>query len=212
MESSAPLASDMGTAWVGPNGTVAADQLAHVNGSANSSAAGQRRLGLPVREVQFPGDSRGRIRRRWMLISDLIALAAAALVFALLYSANWEATAGPPLALMLTAFVLVWTGGSALLGYYHLPERRLDYTMGDDVVPLILISTLASWGSLMAASALSTGIVPIGSWIALWLTAILTVHVARFVMRRMIVNRPWFRQRILMVGTKSDLRSRPPPP
>ena len=72
-----------------------------------------------------------------MLISDLIALTAAAVLFDLLYSATWDANAGPPIALML-AFVLVWISGSALLGYYHLPERRLDYTMGDDVVPLIL--------------------------------------------------------------------------
>lgn len=200
LEGSAPAASGA-RKWLDHEPTTAAADAA-----ARVKAAEQHAHDLIFGDDLFPGDSRGRVRRRWMLGADVLGIFASAIVAQLFHTGAWVTDESGSTGLLIIAFAVIWVGAYGLLGYYHLPERRLDYSLGDDFVPVLLVTTLAAWGGLVTAALTASGAILLEPWVLLWASTIVLVHCVRTVVRKVSVARAWYRQQVLVVGTSSDLR------
>jgi exopolysaccharide biosynthesis polyprenyl glycosylphosphotransferase len=142
----------------------------------------------------------GRMRRRAMVTADVIGLFSASALLGLWTAREHDAGTGLVAALFLGAVtVLLWVALAAAYGLYRRDEQRADLTTTDDVVPVLVIASLAVWTILVAFTVTSTN-VPISTLVALWVAVIACVLVARGLARTVARSRPRFLQNTLIVG------------
>ena len=147
---------------------------------------------------------RGYVLRRLLAISDILALASAFLAMV----AVLKITGRPPIdSSDLWLFVVLlplWPLLATLLKLYHIGDRSLDYSVADQIGPVILVATVWNWTWLLARGVIGTGPVQMAPSISLWITAIALVLAYRFAVIVLSRSTHWYRQRVLMIGEPED--------
>jgi exopolysaccharide biosynthesis polyprenyl glycosylphosphotransferase len=151
------------------------------------------------------GDARGYVLRRLLAVSDLIALVLGWGIA----QAGMSILAGrhvmPDDQLLFILLLPLWTYISSLLRLYHLPDRRLDHSLADEIGPVALAATVWSWAFLLTRAAFTSGAVEVMPSVAFWVTSIVTVLALRSLTRRLARGRRWYRQRVTVIGTPADI-------
>jgi exopolysaccharide biosynthesis polyprenyl glycosylphosphotransferase len=145
---------------------------------------------------------RGRLRRRALMAADLAALLTACALVSFVTAAVQTASALEALlaALFLAAVLLsLWTGLATIYGLYRREEQRADLTTTDDIVPVVVLLSLASWVTLVVATLTGTTM-PMSLVVGLWASAVVLVVAGRTVVRGLRQQWPKCVENTLIVG------------
>jgi exopolysaccharide biosynthesis polyprenyl glycosylphosphotransferase len=154
----------------------------------------------------FAGDNRGFVFRRWLAVTDLTALITSWL---LVIGIGGALGRTPMLGDDVLLFVLclpLWLAIANAVGLYHLPDRRLGHSLADEIGPISFALTLWSWGYLLARAALGSETVELAPMVGLWAIALVAVPGMRALTRAIARHRPWYQQRVAVLGTPVDVR------
>jgi exopolysaccharide biosynthesis polyprenyl glycosylphosphotransferase len=167
---------------------------------AGGSPAAVAALPVPLRSepsqaVGRPGDVRGRMLRRLLLASDVVALCAAFLGAQLAFG-----TLGPADLLLLLASIPVWV----LLAYghrlYHLDSYRADHGAADEIGPILQMATLWSWSMLLAIYAVRPEHVSVPKIALFWALTLTFLIALRAATRAFARRQIWYLQNAVVVG------------
>ena len=155
---------------------------------------------------RLAGDTRGFVLRRWLAVSDLTSLSLAwALVVAAGVALGRPTAFGDDVLLFVVALP-VWLGIANALGLYHLPDRRLGHSLADEIGPIAFALTMWSWAFLLARAVAGPDTVELLPLVGLWAIALITVPGLRALTRAIARRRPWYQQRVAVLGTPVDVR------
>jgi hypothetical protein len=116
---------------------------------------------------------RGWLLRRSLLLADLLGLALAYLLAAVLVGGHMSATLGSPSALALFIVTLpCWVVVAKLQGLYDRDEERANHSTSDEIVGVFQLVTMGVW--LLLVGAYLTGLVApdIGNVATFWALAV----------------------------------------
>ena len=99
----------------------------------------------------------------------------------------------------------LWTYIASLLRLYHLQDRSFDLSSLDEIGPIALAATTWSWFFLLSRAALESGPIQVFLSMALWLAMIVAIPACRSLVRTYARGRPWYRQRVAIVGVPADI-------
>jgi len=151
------------------------------------------------------GDNRGFVLRRWLAVSDLAALILA-WIASLALATTFDRTPTVIDSVVFVALLPAWMAIANALGLYHLPDRRLGHSLADEIGPIILALTLWSWAFLLGRAVVDTNSVELLPSVGLWAFAIITVAGLRAATRALSRHRPWYQQRVAVMGTPGDVQ------
>lgn len=161
------------------------------------------RVGAPsVRSWRRRPPQGGRMRRRALLTADVIALLVACAIVGFSAAARHDIPFLSAIGLSLffaLVSILLWQGFAAVYGLYRREEERADLTTTDDVVPVLVIASLALW-TIFVASTMTGTRIPASVLVGLWVAAVVAVLSARAVARSLARRRPRFLENTLIVG------------
>ena len=150
------------------------------------------------------GDNRGFVLRRWLAVSDLAALILA-WIASLAFATTFDRTPTVIDSVVFVALLPAWMAIANALGLYHLPDRRLGHSLADEIGPIILALTLELGlpaGARGGRHKLGRAAPSVGAWAF----AIVTVAGLRAVTRAVSRHRPWYQQRVAIMGTPGDVQ------
>jgi exopolysaccharide biosynthesis polyprenyl glycosylphosphotransferase len=149
------------------------------------------------------GDNRGFVLRRWLAVSDLAALIVAWVIVIAVLPLG---TPTLPDSIVFVALLPAWTAIANAIGLYHLPDRRLGHSLADEIGPIIVAMTLWSWAVLLVRGAWDATPVELLPSAGLWALGIVSVAGFRAVTRAVSRHRPWYQQRVAVMGTAGDVQ------
>ncbi len=164
-------------------------------------------LTLPRHEAQTYASRgrRGYVLRRVLALTDLLALVAA---FAVMVAAREIDGRVGVVSLDLRLFVILlplWVLVGTLLKLYHVGDRSLDYSLADQIGPVILVATVWNWVWVLARTAFGSGAVEMMPAVVLWAASIGLVLCLRLVAILVARGSRWYRQRVLLIGSSPDV-------
>ena len=111
-----------------------------------------------------------------------------------------SSTPQPRDALVFLLLLPLWTYIASLLRLYHLQDRLFDVSSVDEIGPIALAATTWSWFFLLSRAVLEAGPIQVFLSMALWLAMIVTIPAFRSLVRAYARGRPWYHQRVAIVG------------
>jgi exopolysaccharide biosynthesis polyprenyl glycosylphosphotransferase len=144
-------------------------------------------------------DQRGRLLRRLLLAADVVALGAALAVA--------ESTLGQLRAVDLALLLLtlpLWVLGCHGHRLYHLESHRADYRAADEIGPILQMTAIWSWGTLLLTSIVNPQDGMVAKVALFWVLSVVLLMTLRSVVRTYARRRPWYRQRALVIGPHSQ--------
>ena len=144
----------------------------------------------------------GRLRRRALKLADLAGLVAASSLVTAGWAAAREASLLEALgaSLFLVAVMIpLWIGLTTIYGLYRRDEQRASSTVTDDIVPVVVIVSIAQWAIVVAAT-LTSATLPVSLLVGLWAASIVLVLAGRMVARALVRKRPQYVQNTVIVG------------
>lgn len=148
-------------------------------------------IGMGVR----PGDQRASMLRRLLLVADVAALCLAFFVTELAFD-SLRSIDAPLLLLSIPVWVLLAYGHHL----YHLDSHRADYRAADEIGPVVQMTTLWSWTSLIALVVFRPDDVPVDRIAVSWLLTVLALMACRSGARAFARRRTWYLQNALIIG------------
>jgi lipopolysaccharide/colanic/teichoic acid biosynthesis glycosyltransferase len=151
-------------------------------------------------------DAREFMLRRVLALTDVVGLLAA---YGLTVIGR-EAAERPNLAaeelLVFAVGIPLWVALAALLNLYHLPEKRLDHSIADEVAPVMLTATVWSWVILMTRTIVMEMPVEVAASLAVWVFSIALILTSRALVRPLARRRPWYVQEVaIAAGGPADV-------
>ena len=181
--------------------------------TAESESAGENELWsteqMPSRRrANLPGDTRGYMLRRLLVVADVAALAVAFLLVELYGGFD----GGPERSLLLDFTLLavsapVWVILARAHNLYHVDTRRADHRTADEVAPVLQLTTLWSWSVLLIASATGLRNFSLPALVLFWGLTFVLLLALRAVIRAWARRQPWYLQNALVVGTNAESTS-----
>jgi len=161
------------------------------------------------RDRALGADRRGYHMRRVLAVSDAVALLAVLALLSVLDGLAGLAVSGAPVMLAVPPVtvpvaVFSWAALATVAGMYHIDERRIEHTVATEVGRVLQLSGVWAWGLFILQALLVRGTPSIFPTILLWLLMVPAVLVARALARRYAERRPWYRQRVLVLGRSDD--------
>jgi exopolysaccharide biosynthesis polyprenyl glycosylphosphotransferase len=147
-------------------------------------------------------DQRGRRLRRLLLAADVTALCTAFLVAESAFESLRVADVAV-LLLTIPLWVLVAYGHRL----YHLDSHRADYSVADEIGPILQMATLWSWGALIAFSAIQPEQLPIKRAALFWALTLLSLVVFRSLARAYARTQIWYLQNTLVIGNSTQSKT-----
>ncbi len=144
----------------------------------------------------------GRMRRRVVMRADVIGLVGASILVGVWVVLERDVALGGAIwapVFIAAVTLLLWGALAGVYGLYRREEQRADLTAADDVVPVLVLVSLAVWTILVASTIAGTDI-PVTFLVGLWAAAVLSVLLARTVARTVARRHPRFLQNTLIVG------------
>ena len=151
---------------------------------------------------RLAGDSRGFVLRRLLAVSDVVGLLAAGM---LTLAATGTAGVGTTGFVLFGVFLPVWMLIANALGLFHLADRRLGHSLADELGPVAFGLTLWSWALLLTGALFDPSTIELLPSAALWAFALVTLPAMRELTRVIARRRPWYQQRVAVIGTASDV-------
>lgn len=173
----------------------------HAGNGANGHAPSASNLGEEV--LHERRDRRYRLRRL-LALADMAALVAAFALSEILTTVIGGSHALLQHPFLLAPLLLSWFVIATLAGAYHTDERRLECSAADEVPGVLRVASLYGWIVLGAAALVTSagaGLKPALAWAVL---AIPTVLAGRSLTRGLARRRPWYREKVLLVGSRND--------
>ena len=177
-------------------------QSVAVETEPNGSAATPLVPGLPSERVEGlegtgprPGDQRGSLLRRLLLVADVGALLLAFFTTELAFNALRSIDL--PLLLIGIPWWVLLAYGHRL---YHLDSHRADYRAADEIGPVLQMATLWSWTFLVALSVFKSDDVRVTRVAIFWALAVLLLMAFRSGVRVWGKRRVWYLQNALIIG------------
>ena len=159
-----------------------------------------------IGRLTFAGDARGFVLRRLLALSDLVALSLAAAVAVAVSSSLGR----PPVASeTIVAFVVclpAWLLIANAIGLYHIPDRRLGPSAADEIGPTVFALALWSWCLLLVEAVIAPGAPELLLSAVIWVAGLAVVLGLRALTRALSRRRPWYEQRVAILGTPIDVR------
>ena len=143
---------------------------------------------------------RGARLRRLFFLSDVLGFVLALVAATLLHSVVGRSVDFTPLLISLVICAPAWFLIAHGVGLYHLPERRIHFSLADEIGPMFLVTTVWVWLLLLVSSLLMAGNLMLLWFFLMWLFAISFVLAGRIVVRRTTRDLSWYRQDVLIVG------------
>jgi len=144
-------------------------------------------------------DQRGRLLRRLLLVADITALGAA-LALAESTLGQLRAVDLALLLLSLPLWVLVCNGHRL----YHLESHRADFRAADEIGPVLQMTTIWSWGTLLLTSLVHPGAGQVAKVALFWALSVILLMTLRSVVRAYARRQPWYVQHALVIGPRSQ--------
>jgi exopolysaccharide biosynthesis polyprenyl glycosylphosphotransferase len=101
--------------------------------------------------------------------------------------------------------IFLWLVIGAMVGAFHVDERRIDCSAADEVGCLLQGTAVWTWALFLIASGSLAGPQPVASTILLWIVVVPTMLLARHLVRRAARGSNWYQQSALIVGTAEDI-------
>jgi exopolysaccharide biosynthesis polyprenyl glycosylphosphotransferase len=146
-------------------------------------------------------------RRQSVMMRALAGADVLALAFAFLIAELLTVDAARPGALdgrtEFFLFVLtlpVWLVAARLYGLYGRDERRWDHSTFDELVPILHLTTVGTWGLFAAAWALGYDVPAVSRFVIFWALGIVLVVGARIAARFFCRRSPLYVQNAVIVG------------
>jgi exopolysaccharide biosynthesis polyprenyl glycosylphosphotransferase len=159
-------------------------------------------LPLPLTRAEAPPrspDQRGRVLRRLLLGADVTALCVAFLVSEFAFGSLRLADA---LVLLLT--IPLWVLVAYAHRLYHLDSYRADYSVADEIGPILQMATVWSWGALIAFSAVRPDHLPIPRIALFWGLTVVALVAFRSAARAYARTQVWYLQNALVIGSRGQ--------
>jgi exopolysaccharide biosynthesis polyprenyl glycosylphosphotransferase len=151
------------------------------------------------------GGRRGFVLRRLLAASDLVALLGAYGAMLAIISLLGRDPLGANDFWLVVTLLPLWLALGTPLRLYHVGERGLDYSVADEVGPVFMVATVWGWALLMARAAIDPGIrLEVLPSFLLWAMSIALVLSLRVAVVSVSRRLPWYRQRVLLVGSGAD--------
>lgn len=143
-----------------------------------------------------------RLRRRALMLADLVGLVAACSLVTSATAAAREASLLEALgasAFLVAVMIPLWIGLTTIYGLYRRDEQRASLTVTDDIVPVVVLVSIAQWAIVVAAT-LTSASLPMSLLVGLWAASIVLVLAGRMVARALVRQRSRYVQNTLIVG------------
>jgi exopolysaccharide biosynthesis polyprenyl glycosylphosphotransferase len=162
-----------------------------------------RDLGSDESRTLAPADVRGYHLRRWLIVSDGIALCAAICLSGALFAVTGEGfgSANPAVAL---ALVPLWIPLGLASGIYHVRAQRSGSGTLDEIGAVIQTAAIWSWIYLLAVIAFRGANLEVLEPVVLAGLVFLVVLACRAATRAVALTRPWFEQETVLVGSPAE--------
>jgi exopolysaccharide biosynthesis polyprenyl glycosylphosphotransferase len=187
------------------------------NGEAPPAAAAEPRLAPPTHAGRFlPSrrraqtalagirDQRGYRMRRLLAVADAIGITGAVGIALGLDPISPFGIAPDSSALLVVIAIPLWLVIGAMLGVFHVDDRRIDCATADEMGRLAQATAVWTWAVFLVESLRLPGAQPVGPAIVLWAFSVPCMLVMRDLLRRWARGREWYRQPTLIVGTATD--------
>ncbi len=154
----------------------------------------------------FAGDSRGFVLRRRLALSDLLGLTLAAAAAVGIATAIGRPAVGVGTVIAFAISLPLWLLIANTVGLYHLSDRRLGPSAADEIGPIIFALALWSWCLLLLVALLDPQAPELALCAILWVAGFGAVLGLRALTRAVARRRPWYEQRVAILGSPVDVR------
>jgi exopolysaccharide biosynthesis polyprenyl glycosylphosphotransferase len=161
---------------------------------------------LPGGRRTFAGDSRGFVLRRRLALSDLLGLTLAAGGAVGIATALEQGDVGIGSAVAFAICLPLWLLIANTVGLYHLFDRRLGPSGADEFAPIVFALALWGWCLLLLEALLDPGAPELLIAGSMWVLGFGAILGLRAVTRAIARRRPWYEQRVAILGNPVDVR------
>ncbi len=142
---------------------------------------------------------------RLLALGDSIAITIAILLVAAIGEWWLPAVALSSSGLLIAIGIGLWLAIGAMVGAFHVDDRRIDIAAADEVGRIVQGTALWTWAVFLVEEVTLGGAHPVGPVIVLWVLAIPTMLLARHLVRSIARRHDWYLQSTLIVGTAADI-------
>jgi exopolysaccharide biosynthesis polyprenyl glycosylphosphotransferase len=107
--------------------------------------------------------------------------------------------------LLIPISIVLWVVIGAIVGAFHIDDRRIDTAAADEVGRIVQGTALWTWAVFLFEGITLGGSQPVAPVIVLWVVAIPTMLFARHLVRSIARRDDWYMQLALIVGTAADI-------
>lgn len=111
---------------------------------------------------------------------------------------------GPAEYAVVAILLPAWLALAHVGGLYHASEKRIHHTLASEVGPLFVSISVWSWLVLLGWAVVNDGSTPVVANALLWAGALLFLALFRSAARSWAQQRPWYRQRVYLVGSRTE--------
>ena len=147
------------------------------------------------------GDRADYLLRRFLVLSDVLALALAWSLAALIVS-QWlgRSIDEQGLALAFLLLVPVWVLIAFFSGLYHESDFRIDVSFVDEIGRIVIASTAWCWLYVLLGALVVSGGTGLLDPAVMWLAVMPLLLVGRAIVRRVAERRSWYHHAVAVVG------------
>jgi exopolysaccharide biosynthesis polyprenyl glycosylphosphotransferase len=163
-----------------------------------------RSEGADLQQVHRRVDLRSYRMHRALALGDSVAITTA--IFLVVEAGQWIVPALQPASpgWLIPIGIGLWLAIGAMVGAFHLDDRRIDTAAADEVGRIVQGTALWTWAVFLLVAILG-GTQAGGPVVAVWIVTIPLMLLARHLVRSVVRRYDWYFQKTVIVGTTADI-------